>query len=84
MSRRILMAVAAFGLALFLAGPGSAIAGERESPEFGTWQYWEAVESGNYRPPKASVQEKADRKDTQKDSLIELGGIPFRVGLDTN
>lgn len=70
--------------AAMVLGAGASIAAEAEAPEFGTWQYQEALETGTL--PSAAKAMKAELGQAGKQALptIELGGVEFRIGLDTH
>lgn len=81
---KLLMAVVV-AASLILAGTGTVFAEEGKAPELGDWGYWEAVESGNLPSPQGrNVIGSGISAEKEKLPVIELGGVSFRVGLDTH
>lgn len=78
------MAVAA-AVTLMMAGSGPAFAAERTAPDSDSWQYFEAVETGNL-PSQVMVKQdpKKGWERTGGFDTVDLGGISYRIGLDTN
>lgn len=78
-----LMAVAV-AASLMLAGAGTVFAGQAKAPELGDWEYWEAVESGTLPSPQGkNVIGSGKIAEKDKFPVVELGGVRYRVGLDT-
>ena len=78
------MAVAA-AVTMMIAGAGPAFAAEKEIPDSTSWQYFEAVETGNFPSPEASKPvRKSGAEQVQLFETVDLGGISYRIGLDTN
>lgn len=65
-------------------GTGASIAAEKKAPEFGTWQYQEALETGSLPPAERVMEAGADGGEVRGFPTIELGGVVFRIGLDTH
>ncbi len=69
--------------ATVIAG-GTALAGEKTAPEPGTREYQAALETGSLP---ASAPDKARKESGRANSpvpTIEVGGVVYRVGIDTN
>ena len=80
---KLLMAVVV-AASLMVAGTGTVFAGQAKAPELGDWEYWEAVESGTLpSPQEEDVIGSGKFAEKDKHPVIELGGVSFRVGLDT-
>jgi hypothetical protein len=80
MKKTLLAIVAA--VAVSAVGIAPALAADQEVPEYGTWQYFEAVETGSlpadYFDRDARIGLPGD-----KAPVIEVGGMTYRVGIDT-
>lgn len=74
----------AAAVAAMVLGAGAAIAAEAEAPEFGTWQYQEALETGTLPSAGKVIKAEPGAAGTQDLPTIELGGVEFRIGLDTH
>lgn len=71
-------------MAAVLAWSGSSLAAEKgtaKASEIGTWQYWEALETGNL--PHTGSPSATRSADAVKYERIKIGGISYRVGVDT-
>lgn len=82
--KKVLVAVA-LAASLMLAGTGTVFAGEAKAPELGDWEYWEAVESGTLPSPQGEHGIGSGKTSGEsRFPVVELGGVEYRVGLDTN
>jgi len=77
-------AAVAAAATILTVGTAPAFAAEKAVPSSDSWQYFEAVESGNFpvQDQKNPVRKgDADRGDGFE--RVDLGGISYRIGLDT-
>lgn len=78
------VAVAAAVTMMIVGGAGPVFAAEKKAPELGTWQYFEAIETGNFPSQEVSTQvRKSGAEQAPVFETVELGGISYRIGLDT-
>jgi hypothetical protein len=77
--KTLLAVVAAVAMS---AGIAPALAAEKEVPEYGTWQYLEAVETGSL-PEDYFGRDARIGLPGDKAPVIEVGGMTYRVGIDT-
>jgi len=78
------MAVAA-AVTMMIAGTGPVFAAEQKAPDSDSWQYFEAVETGKL--PSREMSKQVRKSGTEQSVVFEtvdLGGISYRIGLDTN
>ncbi len=69
--------------ATVIAG-GTALAAEKKAPEPGTLEYQAALETGGLpASTPAAAHKKADPRTAQA-KTIEVGGVVYRVGIDTD
>lgn len=83
MRKHALWSAAAVAAAMIL-GASASIAAETKAPEFGTWQYQQALETGTLPSAGRVMKATPDRGEEQAFRTIELGGVVFRIGLDTH
>jgi hypothetical protein len=75
------LAVAA-SIAITMAWSGTVLAGDK-APERGSWEYQAAMETGSL--PAGSIDAgKAAKDSADKPPLVEIGGIVYRIGIDTH
>lgn len=77
--------MAAVAVAATIIGSGAALANEStKAPEPGTWEYQWAMETGTL-PSSGSANPQAEsRPAAEPVSTVEIGGLVYRVGIDTN
>lgn len=80
---KTLMVAAVVMAAVMIIGSGAAQAVEKKVPETATQEYQPTLETGAL-PASDSVtgQKESGRTDTSV-STIELGGVTYRIGIDT-
>ncbi len=78
------------GMAVFaavsavMAWSGASLAAEKpeaKTPEYGTWEYQMAMETGKL--PSESSTFAAQSASAEKIPTIEIGGVTYRIGVDT-
>ena len=82
---RTAMVAAGVMVAATIIGSGVAPAAEKvATPEPGTWEYRSAMETGAL--PSSQSVKPATEKDGSKAAVpaIEVGGVTYRLGIDTN
>ncbi len=77
------LTVAAFVLAAatFIAG-GTAMAADKTAPEPGSWEYQAALETGALPASDRAMEESAQVNSPAP--TVEVAGVVYRVGIDTN
>jgi hypothetical protein len=83
MRKRTWLTAAAVAAATAL-GTGASIAAEKKVPEFGTWQYQEALETGTLPSAIKAMEAGPDAAGKPELPTIEVGGVKYRIGLDTH
>ena len=82
--KKIAKIAAIAAVAAVMAGSNVSFAAEEKNaktPEFGTWEYQWALETGNLP---SETGKPAAKPDSYRDiPTIELGGLVYRVGIDT-
>lgn len=83
-SRVLVTAVGVLALAMTASG-GVAFAGEKGETGNWAWYYEGAVETGSIAeaPPAGVVFSGAPGADVEEFPVVEAGGVPYRVGVDT-
>ena len=78
------MAVAAAATILMM-GTGPAFAAGQKVSDTSSWQYFEATETGNL-PSQVMAKQDLRKGPDQAGGfeMVDLGGISYRIGLDTN
>ncbi len=75
--------VAVIVAAATFIGSGAALAGEKKAPEPGTWEYQAALETGKLPASDAGTVRKASGPQSASVPTIKVGGVVYRVGVDT-
>jgi len=78
-------AVVAAAVTMMMVGSGPVLAAEKKVSDSHSWQYFEAVETGNL-PSQDVANPVRKRGAEQGDAFqtVDLGGVSYRIGLDTN
>ncbi len=77
------LVMAAVTAAVTVIGSGAALAVEKKAPESGTQEYQLALETGALPASDSMNERKESGRADASVPTIELGGIRYRVGIDT-